>query len=375
MRAIGAHQGLSPVLDVCRDPRWGRLEETYGEDPYLVAADGRRPSSAGCRATTSRDGASSPPPSTSSGTAHRRAASTGRPPTCPSASCATSTCARSRRRCATPGWRSVMNGYHELDGMPCGAEPLAADRSAARRVGLRRHRGVGLLLGAPARRATTTSPTDGADAAATALHAGLDVELPGTDCYGAPLRDALDARRDRRSPTSTRPCGRVLDDEVPPRSVRAAVRRRRPGGGPHPHARPDSTSPGRWRATASCCSRTTACSRSAATRFDRRDRTRTPASARNLLGDYSYIAHVESLLDVLASGGATCSRSRSSATSNSTTRSTSPTSATVLDALRRRPPRGDRDLRRGMRRRTTTIARASTTPWRLAASSRRRRRW
>ena len=40
MRAIGAHQGLSPVLDVCRDPRWGRLEETYGEDPYLVSQMG-----------------------------------------------------------------------------------------------------------------------------------------------------------------------------------------------------------------------------------------------------------------------------------------------------------------------------------------------
>ena len=40
MRAMGAHQGLSPVLDVCRDPRWGRTEETFGEDPYLVARMG-----------------------------------------------------------------------------------------------------------------------------------------------------------------------------------------------------------------------------------------------------------------------------------------------------------------------------------------------
>ena len=40
MRSIGAHQGLSPVLDICRDPRWGRLEETYGEDPYLVTQMG-----------------------------------------------------------------------------------------------------------------------------------------------------------------------------------------------------------------------------------------------------------------------------------------------------------------------------------------------
>jgi beta-glucosidase len=40
MRAGGMHQGLGPVLDVCRDPRWGRLEETFGEDPYLVARMG-----------------------------------------------------------------------------------------------------------------------------------------------------------------------------------------------------------------------------------------------------------------------------------------------------------------------------------------------
>ena len=37
LRAVGAHQGLSPVLDIPRDPRWGRTEETFGEDPYLVS--------------------------------------------------------------------------------------------------------------------------------------------------------------------------------------------------------------------------------------------------------------------------------------------------------------------------------------------------
>lgn len=35
-RVRGAHQALTPVVDVARDPRWGRVEETYGEDPYLV---------------------------------------------------------------------------------------------------------------------------------------------------------------------------------------------------------------------------------------------------------------------------------------------------------------------------------------------------
>jgi len=36
-RARGVHQVLAPVVDVARDPRWGRIEETYGEDPYLIS--------------------------------------------------------------------------------------------------------------------------------------------------------------------------------------------------------------------------------------------------------------------------------------------------------------------------------------------------
>src|ERR1035438_10246424 len=39
-RARGTHQALTPVVDVARDPRWGRVEETYGEDPYLVSRMG-----------------------------------------------------------------------------------------------------------------------------------------------------------------------------------------------------------------------------------------------------------------------------------------------------------------------------------------------
>ena len=41
-RSIGCHQGLAPVLDVSRDVRWGRTEETFGEDPYLVGVMGTR---------------------------------------------------------------------------------------------------------------------------------------------------------------------------------------------------------------------------------------------------------------------------------------------------------------------------------------------
>ncbi|ALS99887.1 glycoside hydrolase family 3 N-terminal domain-containing protein [Lacimicrobium alkaliphilum] len=40
MRATGGHWALTPILDIARDPRWGRIEETFGEDPYLQTAMG-----------------------------------------------------------------------------------------------------------------------------------------------------------------------------------------------------------------------------------------------------------------------------------------------------------------------------------------------
>jgi beta-glucosidase len=40
-RARGTHQALTPVVDVAREPRWGRVEETFGEDTYLVTQLGQ----------------------------------------------------------------------------------------------------------------------------------------------------------------------------------------------------------------------------------------------------------------------------------------------------------------------------------------------
>ena len=56
MQGVGVHLGLSPVLDVVRDYRWGRVEETVGEDPYLVGT-----LAIGVRPRASRRPASSPP--------------------------------------------------------------------------------------------------------------------------------------------------------------------------------------------------------------------------------------------------------------------------------------------------------------------------
>ena len=101
MVAVGARLTLAPVLDVARDPRWGRVEETYGEDPVLCGTLGVGLRRARSRVTTSAT-ASPPPASTSSGTRCPRAAgTTGRSSSVP-ASCARSTRSRSPPRSATP---------------------------------------------------------------------------------------------------------------------------------------------------------------------------------------------------------------------------------------------------------------------------------
>ena len=73
MRAVGAHQGLAPVLDVARDPRWGRLEETFGEDPTLVSQFGVA-YVRGLQGETCKQVALWPPANTLLGTACHRAA-------------------------------------------------------------------------------------------------------------------------------------------------------------------------------------------------------------------------------------------------------------------------------------------------------------
>ena len=96
MAALGVHQGLSPVLDVVRDYRWGRVEETIGEDPYLVATLGaayvRGLQSAGVIATLKHF----------AGYSASRAARNHGPVSMGRANCSTSSCPRSRPRSWLP---------------------------------------------------------------------------------------------------------------------------------------------------------------------------------------------------------------------------------------------------------------------------------
>lgn len=184
MASVGIHQGLAPVLDVVRDARWGRVEETIGEDPYLIGTIGsayvRGLESAGIVATlkhfvgysASRTGRNLAPVSMGP----RERAEVMLPPF------------EMVLRDGKP--RSVMNAYTDTDGIPSAGDAslltgllrgeygfegtVVADYFAIAFLKLH-HRVVGSF----------------GDAAALALTAGIDVELPTVHAYGEPLLDAV----------------------------------------------------------------------------------------------------------------------------------------------------------------------------------------
>ncbi|MGA5705022.1 glycoside hydrolase family 3 N-terminal domain-containing protein [Streptomyces cellulosae] len=184
MRSVGVHQGLAPVLDVVRDARWGRVEETIGEDPYLVGTIGtayvQGLESAGIVATlkhfagysASRAGRNLAPASMGP----RERADAVLPPF--------------EMAIREGGARSVMNAYTDTDGVPSAADEslltgLLRDTWGFDGTVVADYFAVAfltLLHGVAA---------DWADAAGTALRAGIDVELPNVKTYGAPLTEAV----------------------------------------------------------------------------------------------------------------------------------------------------------------------------------------
>ena len=133
---------------------------------------------------------------------------------------------------------------------------------------------------------------------------GIDVELPGTDCYGDPLRAAIDRGRARDGRRRRGGAAACSTPKFRLGSVRAPVRRRRTGRTSHTRTgAADRARPRRSPPTASCCSRNDGVLPAAPPpTSDGGDRPERGERARNLLGDYSYLAHVESLLEVLKSG-------------------------------------------------------------------------
>jgi beta-xylosidase len=184
MHELGVHQGLAPVLDVIRDPRWGRVEETIAEDPYLVAtvatAYVRGLQSAGVIATlkhfvgysASRAGRNFGPVSAGPRELHDVLL----PPF--------------EMAVREGGAGSVMHAYAEIDGMPPAADrelltTLLRDTWGFTGTVVADYFGISFL--------ETQHRVAGSlgDAAGLALTAGVDVELPNARCYADPLLTAV----------------------------------------------------------------------------------------------------------------------------------------------------------------------------------------
>ncbi|MGW7818860.1 beta-xylosidase/alpha-l-arabinosidase [Streptomyces puniciscabiei] len=184
LRACGVHQGLAPVLDVVRDPRWGRVEETIGEDPYLVGTIGtayvRGLESAGVVATLKHF----------AGYASSAGARNLAPVRAGVREFADVTLTPFEMALREGGARSVMAAYTETDGVPASADPrlltgLLREEWGFTGTVVADYFGIGFL------QTLHRVAADEAEAAHRALAAGIDVELPTVKCYGTPLVTAV----------------------------------------------------------------------------------------------------------------------------------------------------------------------------------------
>ncbi len=184
MRSVGVHQGLAPVLDVVRDPRWGRVDECIGEDPYAVGVIGsafiRGLQSQGVHATVKHF----------AGYSASRAGRNFGPVSAGPRETADVLLLPFEMAVKDAKVRSVMHSYAEVDGIPAAANAellttLLRDRWGFDGVVVADYFGVAFL------HLLHEVASDLGDAARQALTAGVDIELPTGDAYVGPLRKAL----------------------------------------------------------------------------------------------------------------------------------------------------------------------------------------
>lgn len=180
MMAVGARHALSPVLDIARDPRWGRVEETYGEDPVLAGALGTE-YVRGLQGSDLREGVVATGKhfvayGLSDGGRNHAPVHVG---------------SRELREVFAEPFaaairdarlESIMNSYSSVDGLaPAGSSALLTellrDELGFNGTVVADYFAVDLL-----RTHHRVAPTKGV-AAAKALLAGMDQELPSLDCY------------------------------------------------------------------------------------------------------------------------------------------------------------------------------------------------
>ncbi len=185
----GVDQGLSPVLDLGRDPRWGRTGETFGEDPALVASLG----------VAAVRGLQEDP------AGRLRLAATGKHfagysqgegghNVGPFAGSLFEFCSAHlvpwRAAIRDGGLRSVMPSYAAVDGLPCHANAWLLRHVLRDRLGF-----TGPVVadyGGVAELADLHAVADGPrEAAGRAIRAGMDLELPNGECYDRNLADLM----------------------------------------------------------------------------------------------------------------------------------------------------------------------------------------
>jgi beta-glucosidase len=192
MLAVGARLGLAPVLDVARDPRWGRVEETYGEDPVLAGVLGTA-YVRGLQTSDLRDGVVATGKhflayAMSEGGRNWNPVQMGP--------------RELREVYAEPfaaairdaGMAAVMNSYASVDGLPCAGSAAILTDLLRGELGFQ-GAVVADYWSVPQLFRFHRVAADRGAAAGLALSAGLDMELPATDFYGTPLKEEVESGR------------------------------------------------------------------------------------------------------------------------------------------------------------------------------------
>ena len=182
-RARGSQQVLGPNLDVAREPRWGRTEETYGEDPYLVsrmavaivrALQGKGPTINGDHviATAKHFAAHGQPEGGTNIAPANYSERVLREVFLPSFKAAVT----------EGGIMSVMASYNEIDGVPAHANSWLLEKVLRQEWGFKGYI-VSDYYGIPQLQDLHHVASSKEEAARLALEAGVDIELPDPDSF------------------------------------------------------------------------------------------------------------------------------------------------------------------------------------------------
>jgi beta-glucosidase len=192
MRAVGTHQGLAPVLDVTRDPRWGRIEETFGEDPYLISSMGvsyiRGLQGKDIRTGVMATGKHFVGHGMSEGGMNAA------PPHIPPRELAEVYLAPFAAAIQEANLASIMPAIHELDGVPISGDAKLLTELLREKLGfsglvVSDYEAIRFLID------LHHVAKNKQEAARLGLRAGISMELHFPDCYAAPLLEAVQSGR------------------------------------------------------------------------------------------------------------------------------------------------------------------------------------